>query len=115
LIGDLGSTFGGGPIACTAINFVINYITEKELLKNVKERELEIRRECLLGPVRKIQGKGFLLGLVCDQPALKVQKKLLKKNILTGTSADKKVLRLLPPLVLQSSHIERLREALTTV
>ncbi len=114
-IGDLGSTFGGGPIACTAINFAINYITEKELLKNVKERELEIRRECLLGPVRKIQGKGFLLGLVCDQPALEVQKKLLKKNILTGTSADKKVLRLLPPLVLQSSHIERLREALTTV
>ncbi len=65
----------------------------------IKERELEIRRECLLGPVRKIQGKGFLLGLVCDQPALKVQKKLLKKNILTGTSADKLINLLFGPAV----------------
>jgi len=114
-VGDLGSTFGGGPIACAAINFVINYINEKELLKNVKERELEIRNECLLGPVKRIQGKGLLLGLVCDQSALEVQNKLLKMNILTGISADKEVLRLLPPLVLQSSHIEKLREALIKV
>ena len=113
--GDLGSTFGGNPVICSAIEFVIQYIKEKNLLNNVIEREKEIRDLCITGPVNGIQGKGLLLGLITDHPAHEIQKKLLKKNILTGLSSDPSVLRLLPPLVLQSKHIEKLSQSLTEI
>ncbi len=56
---------------------------------------------------------GLLLGLVCDRPASEVRNALLDFDILTGTSADASVLRLLPPLVLESHHVMRLRDALS--
>ena len=114
-IGDLGSTFGGGPIACAAINAVIRSIKKNNLLLNVKDLEIKIRETCQVGPIQRIQGKGFLLGLICDRPAREIQSKLLKKDILTGTSAEKNILRLLPPLVLQTNHVNRLSEALASI
>jgi acetylornithine/succinyldiaminopimelate/putrescine aminotransferase len=81
----------------------------------VREREEEIRDCCVAGPVTRIQGMGMLLGLVCDRPAREVQAALLDHDILTGTSADPKVLRLLPPLILQSKHVRRLAKALADV
>jgi len=65
--------------------------------------------------VKKIQGMGLLLGLVCDWPAAEVQNALLEHDILTGTSADPYVLRILAPLVLESQHVERLAEALVSI
>jgi 4-aminobutyrate aminotransferase-like enzyme len=58
---------------------------------------------------------GLLLGLVCDRPALEVRDALLAHNILTGTSGDPNVLRILAPLVLEPSHIDHLVEALTLI
>jgi acetylornithine/succinyldiaminopimelate/putrescine aminotransferase len=94
---------------------VIDTIQSESLLANVREREIEIRQHCVVGPVTGIQGMGFLLGLICDRPASEVQGELLKHDILTGTSADSSVLRLLPPLILQSRHVRRLAKALATV
>ena len=113
--GDLGSTFGGGPIAAAAILAVIETIESEDLLGNVREREAQIRDTCVTGPVQRIQGMGMLLGLVCDRPARDVQLALLQHDILTGTSADKDVLRLLPPLVLQPEHVEHLAVALADI
>ena len=100
-VGDLGSTFGGGPIAAAAITATIQGILAEDLLANVRAREAQIRDECVVGPVLKIQGMGLLLGLVCDRPAHEVRDALLEHDILTGTSADPNVLRILAPLVLQ--------------
>ena len=66
--GDLGSTFGGGPIAAAAIAATIEAIRAEHLLANVRAREAQIRETCIVGPVRRIQGMGLLLGLVCDRP-----------------------------------------------
>ena len=82
---------------------------------NVREREAEIRQHCVVGPVTGIQGMGLLLGLICDRPAREVQSALLEHDILTGTSADPSVLRLLPPLILRSEHVHRLAKALASV
>jgi acetylornithine/succinyldiaminopimelate/putrescine aminotransferase len=111
--GDLGTTFGGGPLACAAIETVIAVIREEDLLERVRALETRIRSECLLGPVTSIRGLGFLLGLVCDRPAKAVQAALLERDILAGTSADPRVLRLLPALTLESAHVDRLAEALS--
>ena len=105
-VGDLGSTFGGGPIAAAAITATVQGILAEHLLANVRAREAQIRECCVVGPVRKIQGMGLLLGLVCDRPAVEVRDALLEHDILTGTSSDPNVLRILAPLVLQESHVE---------
>jgi acetylornithine/succinyldiaminopimelate/putrescine aminotransferase len=110
--GQLGSTFGGGPVAAAAVIAVIEAIQNEELLMNVRQRETEIRELCIKGPVRSIQGMGLLLGLQCDRRASEVHAALLDHDILTGTSADPSVLRLLPPLVMQCEHVKRLADAL---
>ena len=110
--GDLGTTFGGGPVAAAAISAVIDTIERENLLQNVREREAQIREQCVTGPVKKIQGMGLLLGLVCDRPAIEVRDYLLEHDIFTGTSGDPEVLRILAPLVLQPEHVDRLAQAL---
>ena len=114
-LGSLGSTFGGGPVAAAAIIAVIETIKAEDLLTNVRRREAEIREHCVTGPVRSVQGMGLLLGLVCDRPAGEIRDALLQRDILTGTSADPSVLRLLPPLVLQPEHVRRLAKALGAI
>jgi len=110
--GDLGTTFGGGPVAAAAIVAVIESIETEDLLRNVREREAQIREQCMTGPVRKIQGMGLLLGLVCDRPAIEVRNALLEHDVLAGTSADPSVLRILAPLVLEPGHVDHLAHAL---
>jgi acetylornithine/succinyldiaminopimelate/putrescine aminotransferase len=113
--GDLGTTFGGGPIAAAAISATIQGILAEHLRSNVRAREAQIREQCVVGPVRRIQGMGLLLGLVCDRPAAEVRDALLDHDILTGTSADPEVLRILAPLVLQDKHVDHLAQALANI
>ena len=113
--GDLGTTFGGGPLAAAAIIAVIDAIGSEELLANVREREAQIRDCCVTGPVTGIQGKGLLLGLVCNRPAKDVRDALLEHDILTGTSADPDVIRILAPLVITDDHVDRLARALAAI
>lgn len=114
-VGDLGSTFGGGPIAAAAIVATIDTLRRESLLDNVRQRESQIRATCVVGPVQRVQGRGLLLGLVCDRPAVEVRNTLLEHDILTGTSADPNVLRLLAPLTLQQQHVEQLATVLTSI
>ncbi len=111
----LGTTFGGGPMACAVIEAVIEAIESGQLLDNVRRVGAYIRARCLVGPVRDYQGAGFLAGLICSRPAQQVQRALLERNILTGTSGDAQVLRLLPPFILQEAEVELLRAALLDI
>ena len=114
-VGELGTTFGGGPMACAAIAAVLDAIRDEGLLENVRALSDRIRASCRVGPVTAIQGAGFLLGLVCSRPAREVQALLLDRDILAGTSADPRVLRLLPPYVLEPEHVDRLAAALAEI
>ncbi len=113
--GELGTTFGGAPLACAAIAAVIEIIHEENLLARARECSAAIAAQCVTGPVTAIQGRGLLLGLRCSQKAVSVRNALLEKDILAGTSADPQILRLLPPLVLELSQVELLASALTEV
>jgi acetylornithine/N-succinyldiaminopimelate aminotransferase len=110
--GELGTTFGGGPVACAAMEAVIDTIVTTNLLQSVRDRSEEIRQRCLVGPVTDIQGAGLLLGLRTSVRAAEVRDALLERGILTGTSADPNILRLLPPLILESRHVDQLAAAL---
>jgi acetylornithine/succinyldiaminopimelate/putrescine aminotransferase len=112
---DMGTTFGGGPIACAAAEAVIETIESESLLANVRQVSTYIRATCVIGPITGVQGAGFLLGLKTSRPAKEVQAALLEKNILTGTSADPKVLRLLPAYILNEGHVDQLHDALSKI
>ncbi len=113
--GDLGTTFGGGPMACALVSTVIEVIRRDRLMDNVKALSAAIRNSVLVGPVEGIQGRGFLLGLRCRQLARNVQAALLERNVLVGTSSDPKVIRLLPPLTLEQQHVDKLVNALSEI
>jgi acetylornithine/N-succinyldiaminopimelate aminotransferase len=59
-----------------------------------------------------VHGKGFLLGIEFAEKAAPVHQKLLEQKIITGTSSDPKVLRLLPPLCLQTAEVDLFVSAL---
>ncbi|MDB6082479.1 MAG: acetylornithine aminotransferase [Gammaproteobacteria bacterium] len=112
---DMGTTFGGGPMACAVAEAVIDTIESESLLANVRQVSTYIRSNCVIGPIIATQGAGFLLGLKTSRPAKEVQTALMEKNILTGTSGDPHVLRLLPAYILNEGHVDQLRDALATI
>ncbi len=112
---DMGTTFGGGPMACAVAEAVIETIESESLLANVRQVSTYIRSTCVIGPITGTQGAGFLLGLKTSRPAKEVQAALLDKNILTGTSGDPNVLRLLPAYILNEGHVDQLRDALSVI
>jgi len=117
-VGDLGSTFGGGPVPCAAALANIGVIEREGLLENVRLVSARIAAAAATLPhVVRVHGRGFLLGLELDRPAADVQRALWQHRILTGTSTDPMTLRLLPPLSFASDEadllLRGLREVLT--
>jgi len=112
---DLGTTFGGGPMACAVAEAVLDTIESEQLLANVTQVSNYIRASCQVGPVIGFQGAGFLLGLKTSRPAKEVQAALMDKNILTGTSGDAHVLRLLPAYIMNEGHVDQLSDALARI
>jgi acetylornithine/N-succinyldiaminopimelate aminotransferase len=112
---SLGTTFGGGPMASAVVEAVLDAIESEELMQRVRRVAAYIRNVCAVGPVVAQQGAGFLIGLVLDRPAKDVQAALLARGILTGTSSDPQVVRLLPPYILEEEHVDLLRDALVAI
>jgi acetylornithine/succinyldiaminopimelate/putrescine aminotransferase len=112
---DLGTTFGGGPLACAMIEAVIEIIESENLLENVRRLAQQMRETCIVGPVVDMQGAGFLAGLRTRRPAKDVQRELLEHDILTGTSGDPHIVRILAPFVLDASHIAQLASTLASL
>jgi acetylornithine/succinyldiaminopimelate/putrescine aminotransferase len=97
-LGDLGSTFGGGPVPCAAALANIAVIQRDRLMKNALAVGRYLTEHALALGVAKVSGRGLLLGLHLEVPASGVQQALFRHRILTGTSTEPRVLRLLPPL-----------------
>jgi acetylornithine/succinyldiaminopimelate/putrescine aminotransferase len=115
-IGDLGSTFGGGPVPCAAALATLEVIDREGLLANTTTVGGWLMEHAgTLPPVRAVHGRGFLIGLELDRPAAPVQQALWQDRVLTGTSTDPNTLRLLPPLSFSADEAALLMAALTKV
>jgi acetylornithine aminotransferase/acetylornithine/N-succinyldiaminopimelate aminotransferase len=111
---DLGTTFGGGMVAMAAVNATLEAIENDRMLDNVRTVESYLRERLKeVEQVVNVHGRGFLLGLEFAVDAKLVHGALLEKKVITGTSSDPKVLRLLPPLCLQQSEVDLFVEALS--
>ena len=110
---DLGATFGGGMLAMAAVTATLEAIETDRMLENVKTVERYLRERLReLEQVMAVHGRGFLLGIEFVDKAAPVHQKLLERKIITGTSSDPKVLRLLPPLCLQTAEVDLFVSAL---
>jgi acetylornithine/succinyldiaminopimelate/putrescine aminotransferase len=110
---DLGTTFGGGMLAMAAVNATLAAIETDGMLENVKTVEAYLReRLSEVKQVVAVHGRGFLLGIEFAEKAAAIHQKLLERKIITGTSSNPKVLRLLPPLCLQAAEVDLFVSAL---
>jgi len=104
---DLGTTFGGGMLAMAAVTATLEAIEQDRMLENVRRVEAYLRERLReVEQVKAVHGLGFLLGIEFNENAAVVHKRLLERKIITGTSSDPKVLRLLPPLCLTEEHVD---------
>ena len=110
---DLGTTFGGGMLAMAAMLATLEAIENDAMMENAVAVESRLRQLAQTIPhVTGVRGKGCLLGIEFDVSCRSAHEKLLAKKVITGTSSDAHVLRLLPPLCVPVAEIDRLAEAL---
>ena len=106
---DLGTTFGGGMLAMAAVTATIEAIEQDRMMENVQRVEAYLRARLReVEHVEAVHGLGFLLGIEFKEKAAPVHQRLLDRKIITGTSSNPKVLRLLPPLCLEEPHVDML-------
>lgn len=112
--GLLGTTFGGNHLACAAALAVLEVMKNEKILDNVNEQSQYFTEKFKTIPqIKKIKGKGLMLGLEFDFEIADLRKKLIfEKNIFTGNSNNKKLLRILPPLTIKNQEIDTLFESL---
>lgn len=104
--GTHGSTFGGSPLACAVANTVIDLVTAEGFITDVEAKGRYLR-SLLEGEVR---GLGLMTGIELGEPARPYLDRLADSGVLALT-AGKKVLRLLPPLVITRDELDLVAEA----
>ena len=110
--GSHGSTFGGNPLAMRIGSTVMDIITKKKFLNNVKKNSQYFYKELnkLKGNfpkiIKEIRGRGFLIGLQLYQDQTNFIKKLMENKLLTIRAAEN-VVRILPPLNVKKSEIDQ--------
>jgi acetylornithine aminotransferase/acetylornithine/N-succinyldiaminopimelate aminotransferase len=110
---DLGTTFGGGMLAMAAVSATVNAIEEEGMIENAGAIESYLREELKSVPgIKGLRGKGCLLGIEFTENCKSIHQKLLDNKIITGTSSDPNVLRLLPPLSVKKEEIDLLIDVL---
>ncbi|MGH7703789.1 MAG: aspartate aminotransferase family protein [Gemmatimonadales bacterium] len=114
-VGDLGSTFGGGPVPCAAALATLEVIQREKLIENAVLVGEQLTCGALGLGIPSVQGRGLLLGLRLGRPAAPVQHALFTRRILTGTASDPGILRLLPPLNFTAGEADLLLDGLREV
>jgi acetylornithine/N-succinyldiaminopimelate aminotransferase len=110
--GEHGTTFGGGPMACAAVEATLQIIEEDSLLEKARVLGARMKERLNLPFVKAMRGDGAWIGLVLDRPAKPIARALVEQGFLVGTAIDPKVLRLSPPAVMPLYAVELLGRAL---
>lgn len=110
--GDLGTTFGGSPLACAALLATLDVIENEKLMEHALAAENQIRDRLRGACVSEILGAGLLLGLRVPNRAAALKKHLQDSGILVGASSNPEVLRLMPPLNISDEAIAALASAI---
>ncbi len=118
--GTHGSTFGGNPLAMSVGNAVIDVLSKKGFLSNVRkngkyfQQELRKLKDKYPKIIKEVRGQGLLIGLALYKDQTDFINKLLKEKLLT-VRASENVVRLLPPLNVTKKEINLALKILNNV
>ena len=118
--GTHGSTFGGNPLAMAVGNTVIDIVSNRKFLKNVKDLSkyflLKLNKIKKKYPnlIKEIRGRGLLIGIQLYNDQTKFIKKLMDNRLLTIRAAEN-VIRILPPLNVKKNEIDQAIKVLIKV
>ncbi len=112
--GMLGTTFGGNHLACVATMAVLEVLETENLIKNAEKLGAYFNEKAAnISQVKRVKGRGLMLGLEFDFEVAELRKKLIyKQHLFTGGAKDKHVLRILPALNITTEHLDVFFEAL---
>jgi len=116
--GSHASTFGGNPVIAAAANATLSTIQEEDLPAHAAEmgEYLRDRVERDLGDaVRDVRGQGLMIGIEVGRSANGVLRDLAIEHGILALPAGRTVVRLLPPLVIEEEHADRVVDALAEV
>ena len=108
--GTHGSTFGGNPLAMAVGNTVMDIVSNKKFLNNIKKlskyflASLNQIKEKYPTIIKEIRGRGLLIGIQLQKDQTKFIKKLMENRLLTIRAAEN-VVRILPPLNVKKNEI----------
>jgi acetylornithine/N-succinyldiaminopimelate aminotransferase len=110
-VGQHGTTFGGGPLACRVALEYLAILEDERLLENVARVGAYLQQELKLlterfAAAEEVRGRGLIQGLQLDVPARPIVEQALAKGILFNSTQDT-VLRFLPPFLLQEKHVDK--------
>jgi acetylornithine/N-succinyldiaminopimelate aminotransferase len=109
--GTHGSTFGGNPLAMAVGNTVMDIVSSKKFLNNVKKlskyflSNLNLLKKKYPKFIKEIRGRGLLIGIQLYKDQSKFIKKLMDNKLLTIRAAEN-VVRILPPLNVKKSELD---------
>ncbi len=110
--GTHGSTFGGNPLAMAVGNTVMDIVSSKKFLNNIKKlskyfiSNLNLLKEKYPKVIKQIRGRGYLIGIQLYKDQSKFIKKLMDQKLLTIRAADN-VVRILPPLNVKKKELDQ--------
>lgn len=111
--GQLGSTFGGNPLACAAVCAVVEELQNNNWMKQVEDKTAFLGAELLLiEDIKNVTGKGLMIGFETDYPSHIVLKELLDNGVFAGSSSKPNQIRILPSLSISHQEIEMFIKAL---
>ena len=105
--GQLGTTFGGNHLACTAALAVLDVMEQEQLVENAARVGSHLLAELKKSPaIKEVRGRGLMIGMEFEQPIKELRLRLLKEqHVFTGVSGTH-VIRLLPPLCLSMEEAD---------
>ena len=109
--GTHGSTFGGNPLAMAVGNAVMDIVSSKKFLNNIKRlskyffSNLNLLKKNYPKVIKDIRGKGYLIGIQLHKDQTKFIQKLMDKKLLTIRAAEN-VIRILPPLNVKKNELD---------
>jgi acetylornithine/N-succinyldiaminopimelate aminotransferase len=118
-MGSHGSTYGGNPLAMAAGNAVLDVVLESGFLDHVRKISGSMQQHLAMlaaehaNVIAEVRGRGLLLGLRLHVPAAAFIARLRESRFL-GVGATENVVRLLPPLNIEESHVKEAIAALVT-
>ncbi len=105
--GQLGTTFGGNHLACSAALAVLDVMEEERLIENAERVGNYLLQELKkFTQIKEVRGRGLMIGMEFAEPIKELRLRLLKEqHVFTGVSGTH-VIRLLPPLCLSMAEAE---------